>query len=86
MVIIRGDGGSRLGDVRGLARLGVNVWAQSEADVTDLANIVSAILAGMAGVGPVRRATATLPGDVTDNSEHPRRYLTAELVVRGTNL
>lgn len=86
MVIIRGDGGNRLADVRGLARLGVNVWHESDAEVADLANLVSAILAGMAGVGPVRRATATIPGDVTDGSGHDRRYLTAELLVRGVSL
>lgn len=84
MVIIRGDGGNRLSDVRGVARLGVNVWHETDADVTDLANIVSAIVAGMANVGPVRRATASLPADVTDDA--PRRYVTAELLVRGDSL
>lgn len=84
MVIIRGDGGNRLSDVRGLARLGVNVWHETDADVTDLANLVSAIIAGMANVGPVRRASASLPADVADDT--PRRYVTAELLVRGVDL
>lgn len=86
MVIVRGDGGSRIGDVRGLARLGLNVWAETDADATDLANLVSAIVSGMAGIGPVRRATATLPADVTGEDGHARRYLTAELVIRGHSL
>lgn len=84
MVVVRGDGGNRLSDVRGLARLGVNVWHETDGDVTDLANLVSAVIAGMANVGPVRRATASLPADVTDDA--PRRYVTAELLVRGVSL
>lgn len=85
-VTVRDDGGSRLPDVRGVARLGINVWAKNEADATDLANLVSAIVAGAENVGPIRRASASRPMEVEDPSGQPNRYLTAELTVRGVSL
>lgn len=85
-VTVRDDGGNSLGDVRGASRLGVNVWATSEADATDLANLVRAIVAGSENVGPIRSATASLPAEVADSSGQPLRYFTAELIVRGVSL
>lgn len=85
-VTVRADGGNRLADVRGVARLGINVWASSNVDATDLANLVSAIVSGMEGVGPVRYARASLPSEVEDSSRQPLRYITAELIVRGESL
>lgn len=85
-VLVRDDGGPHLGDVRGVARLGVNVWAGSHEDVSDLANLVSAIVGGSADGAPVVRATASRPYSVTDDAARPRHYFTAELIVRGSAL
>ena len=85
-VLVRDDGGPVLGDVRAVARLGINVFAQSEADVSDLANLVSALLGASADGAPVVKATTTRPYSVTDDAGQPRQYFTAELIIRGTNL
>jgi hypothetical protein len=85
-VTVRSDGGPSLGDVRGLARLGVNVWAQTDEDAADLANLTSALVTAMPNGQPVITATASLPYAIPDPSGQPLRYFTAELVVRGTGL
>ena len=83
-VTVRDDGGPFLGDVRATARLGVNVWAQTPADVMDLANLVSALLTDSEGYGPIRQSSASRPVRIEDSSKQPLCYLTAELIVRGS--
>lgn len=85
-VLVRDDGGPVLGDVRAVARIGVNVFAGTEAEVSDLANLVSALIGGAADGAPIVRAQTTRPYSVTDDAGRPRQYFTAELIVRGTNL
>lgn len=96
-VIIRSDGGPAVADVRGTARLGVNIWAKPgvengvqryRSECVDLANYVTALLNGMAeaNVTPCTRSTATLGYPVADDSGQPHMYLTAELTFRGVNL
>lgn len=85
-VLVRDDGGPTLGDVRAVARLGINVYAATEPDVSDLANLVSALVGGMADGAPVVKASTTRPYSVTDDAGTPHHYFTAELWVRGTNL
>ena len=84
-VTIRDDGGRWLGDVRATVRLGVNVWADNESDATALAALVTALLNAWPDGKPVLRAQATRAYPVAD-AAGPRRYLTCELVVRGTAL
>lgn len=85
MVTFRRDGGPRLDQVRELARVGVNVWATSERDATDLARLVAALLWAAPDGAPVLRAQQVSgPSPVPD--EQPRRFMSFELTVRGTNL
>lgn len=86
LVVVRDDGGQWLGDVRAVARIGVQVWAESHERATDLARLVVALLGGAEGDGPVRRARPSRPYTVSDEEGRPKRYLTAELVIRGGNL
>lgn len=85
MVTFRRDGGPRLDQVRELARVGVNVWATSERDATDLARLVAALLWAAPDGAPVLRAQQVSgPSPIPD--EQPRRFMSFELTVRGTNL
>lgn len=84
LVVVRDDGGPHLGDVRGVARLGVQVWAEDEPTVSDLANLASAIVGASANSGPVVRARSSRPYTVAD--PRPKQYFTAELLIRGTDL
>jgi len=87
MVQVRRDGGPRLDATREAARLGVNVWGKTEQEATDLARLVRALLGGAADGKPVCRVTELSgPSPVADESGQPRRFLTFELVVRGSNL
>lgn len=86
LVTIRRDGGPA-SDVRDFPRLGVNVWAATEKDATDLALLTDALLRAAVNEGPVRRIRRTGgPSPIADESKKPRRYLTYELVTRGEEL
>jgi hypothetical protein len=85
-VIVRDDGGPPLGDVRAVARLGVQVWASDAADCSDLAALVTALINDWPDGTPVVKASASRAYPVLDESGQPQRYLTAEVWVRGTNL
>lgn len=86
-VWIRRDGGPVLDKVLEAPRLGVNVYAAGDTDqaVSELAGLVSALLRAGANGSPVVRVDQTSgPSPVPDPI--PRRYLTFDLVVRGTEL
>jgi hypothetical protein len=85
MVTVRRDGGPRLDVVREAARLGVNVWGKTEQEASDLARLVRALLWSAPDGDPVCKVTETSgPSPIPD--VQPRRYMTFELVVRGTDL
>jgi hypothetical protein len=82
LVTVRRDGGPQTSVVTEVARLGINVWATSDADVTGLTQLVRALLTASPGNGPVRRATSTGQSSLPDEPPHRRRYFTAELTLR----
>jgi hypothetical protein len=80
---VRRDGGGALDVIREAPRLGINVFHRTEQEVTDLARVVSSLLVASPDGEPVVKATeVTGPTPVADNQ--PRRFLSIELVVRGT--
>lgn len=84
LVVVRDDGGpTRI--VRGIARLGIRVWAESAETTSDLANLVMALVGGWS-TDPVRIASVNRPYDVTEASGRPCMYATAELTIRGRGL
>lgn len=86
-VVVRDDGGPVLDDVRAIARLGVNVWAATPADCSDLASLVVALLmAWPNGNATILAASLSRPYPIADQSGQPQRYLTAELTIRGAGL
>ena len=85
LVTIRRDGGPRLDTVRESARIGVNVWAGTEQDASDLAALVRALLWSAPDGAPVCRVVELSgPSPVAD--DQPRRYMTFELIVKGADL
>jgi hypothetical protein len=85
LVVVRDDGGPMTQDVRATARLGVRVWAPTEAETSDLANLVVALVRGWRSP-VVRRTEPTRPYSVTEESRRPAMYFTAELMIRGRAL
>lgn len=85
LIVVRDDGGPTTQDVRATARLGVRVWAPTEAETSDLANLVVALVRGWRSP-VVRRTEPTRPYSVTEESRRPAMYFTAELMIRGRAL
>lgn len=86
-VWVRRDGGPVLDQVRESARLGINVFhsGATDQDVSDLARTVSALMRAAADGDPVVRVAQQLgPSPVPDT--YPRRYMTFDVTVRGSNL
>lgn len=84
MVTIRRVGGVTRNRVSETARIGVNVYAPDDAKANDLAAKVRAYVGATAGEGNVRQSTTTGFYEVEDSQ--PRRYFTAELVIKGKAL
>lgn len=85
LVTIRRDGGPRLDVARESARIGVNVYAATEQDASNLTRLVRALLWACSDGAPICRVVELSgPSPVADVV--PRRYLTFELIVRGANL
>lgn len=85
LVTIRRDGGPRLDVAREAARVGVNVWAATEQDVSDLARLVRALIWACPTGSPICKVTELSgPSPIADVA--PKRYLTYELVVKGTSI
>ncbi|BDZ40823.1 hypothetical protein GCM10025865_01220 [Paraoerskovia sediminicola] len=85
LVVVRDDGGPTTPDVRATARLGVQVWAASEAEASDLANLVMALTGGWRSP-TVRQSNPSRPFSATEESGRPKQYFTAELMIRGRAL
>jgi len=87
MVVIESDGGPRLDMVRSAVRLRFQVWGASKKDATDLALIVYALVAACPD-GTLVCAVSALAGPwrVADESDQPKMFLTAELILRGDSL
>ena len=84
MVIVRRDGGGRLDAVREAPRLGINVWAMTDQDATDLARMVAALIWASPDGNPVSKVTVTGgPYPIPDDSTQFLRYITAELISKG---
>lgn len=84
-VWLRRDGGPALDVFRESARVGVNVFAPTEKAATDLARTVSALMRVAADGEPILRVSQSAgPTPIADAS--PRRYMTFEVHVRGTEL
>lgn len=84
LVTIRRDGGAAAG-ILDNPRLGVNVWAATEQDATDLARLVTALLLSLPGDDVcVRMRQAAGPSPVAD--AQPRRFMSFEAALRGSAL
>jgi hypothetical protein len=87
-VWVRRDGGSRLDVIRETARLAFNVYDATDPTgkaVEDLAQLVRALIGACPDGRPVLAVSSvTAPMQIDDPNGQPRRYLTADLIVRGS--
>ena len=85
MVIVRRDGGNVSG-VLDRPRIAFDVWAKTEKDATDLANLIVALAfaAPLAGAGVTHVEHLAGPNSVADPSGQPRRLSLIEATHRAT--
>lgn len=85
LVTFRRDGGPRVDFLHSIVRLGINVWAMTEKDVTDLAGLVEGLVLSVRTVGPVESVRSVSgPSPVPDSQPH--RFFTVEAITRGALL
>lgn len=82
-VIVRRDGGGRLDRVRELARMSVRVLAETDADATDLSNIVRALITACPDGRPVSRVREQSGPTPVPDATGPLRLIVVDLTVRG---
>lgn len=85
LVTFRRDGGAS-GEWTDHPRLGINVWATSDADADNLARLVVALLPTLVGPQIDHVTVLSGPTDVTDVSGKPQRYITAEAATRAAHI
>lgn len=85
MLIVRRDGGASAG-VFDQPRIALDVWAKTEQDATNLANLVVALakVAPLAGAGCTNVVHLSGPNSVADPSGQPRRLSLIEATHRAT--
>lgn len=86
IVVIRGDGGPSLDHVRKMERIGLTIWADTYADASSLARLVEAIIPSLTG-SAIKLATVQLsPVRVAEDGPQECRYMTVEVITKGTDL
>lgn len=84
MVIVRRDGGPRLDVARDMARIGVNVWAETPQILNDLGRMTSALMWSLPDGDPICKVTPVLgPSPIADPSGQPRLFMTFEVIHTG---
>jgi hypothetical protein len=86
IVTIRSDGGPKLDEVRQFIRIGVNVYADTYADASELAYLVDALAEDLRGEQIKMVTTVLSPTRVPEDSEQEHRYLTWEIITKGSTL
>ena len=86
IVTIRSDGGPLKTDVTKLERVGINVYANAYDVASDLSKLVEALMRSLTGDYIKLVEIILSPVRVDEMSEEEVRYMTLELVVKGSNL
>jgi hypothetical protein len=86
IVTIRSDGGPKVDWVRKLERIGINVWADTYADASNLARLIEALSVTLTGDEIKLSRVALSPTRIDEAGPQEARYLTLELIVKGSTL
>lgn len=86
IVTVRSDGGPKLDEVRQFIRIGINIYADTYADASELAYFVDALGEELCGEEIKMVRTVLSPTRVPEDSEQEHRYLTWEIITKGSTL
>jgi hypothetical protein len=86
VVTIRSDGGQEIDWVRKLERVGVSVWCNTYSDASELARLLESLFRTMTGEHIKLTRVVLSPVRVDEASEQEARYMTLEVIIKGTDL
>jgi hypothetical protein len=86
IVVIRSDGGPKLDWVRKSERIGITIWADTYADASDLARLVEALSITLTGESIKLTQVVLSPVRVDEAGPQECRYMTLELITKGSTL
>ena len=86
IITVRSDGGQKIDWVRKIERIGLTVWADTYADASDLARLLEALSITLTGEYIKLSNVSLSPIRVEEAGPQECRYLTLELIVKGSTL
>jgi hypothetical protein len=86
IIVIRADGGPKLDWVRKSERVGIQIWANTYADASDLARLIEALSVTMTGESIKLSQVVLSPIRVDEAGPQECRYMTLELITKGSTL
>ena len=86
IITIRTDGGPQLDDVRKMERIGLTVYATTYEDASDLSRLVGALVRTLTGEYIKLVEVILSPVRVDEESQEEVRYMTLEVITKGTTL
>jgi hypothetical protein len=86
IVVIRSDGGEQIDWVRKIDRIGITVWANTYSDASDLARIISALAVTLTGEEIKASRVVLSPTRIDEAGPQECRYMTLELITKGSTL
>lgn len=86
IVVVRSDGGNQLDWVRKLERVGITIWADSYSDASELARLLEALAITLTGDEIKLARIMMSPVRIDEAGPQECRYLTMELITKGSTL
>jgi hypothetical protein len=86
MIVVRADGGPMLDHVRKNERVGLTIWADTYEDANALSRLLEALVKGMTGEHIKFVNVVLSPVRVAEESTQECRYMTLELITKGSTL
>lgn len=86
VVVVRSDGGPKLDWVRKMSRVGISIWCDTYADAADLSTLLEALSITWTN-DHIKSCNVILsPVRAKEPSEQEARYMTLEVIIKGSNL
>jgi len=86
IVVIRSDGGAQLDWIRKSERVGITIWANDYAQASDLARLIEALAITLTGNEIKLSRIIMSPIRIDEAGPQECRYLTLELITKGSTL
>jgi hypothetical protein len=86
IIVIRSDGGPKVDWVRKIERVGISIWADTYSDASNLARLIEALSVTLTSDGVKLSRVVLSPTRVDEAGPQEARYMTLELIVKGSDL